>query len=226
MPFDRGGQSTADVGTWLFDNLPPKGQRKRGKIFALKQTVGAKNTGQVIWKPARKKAHEGLCSQKFSTDRAKNNCLRAAYLPKRKNRASPFTDYSVRIQFMNPLRGNYFFPAVTFCGRCAILPKRNGKNFRRKKLNYCIRSRQIRTKNRLGCKPLYGSTESIMAVNSSSATACILRGAAKTQRRMRRPFLPKADRRRNGQNKCRKQRPSPRTAQRRLNHDPLSDQRH
>lgn len=108
-----------------------------------------------------------------------------------------------------------FFPAVTFCGRCAILPKRNGKNFRRKKLNYCIRSRQIRTKNRLGCKPLYGSTESIMAVNSSSATACILRGAAKTQRRMRRPFLPKADRRRNGQNKCRKQRRSPKTAQRR-----------
>ncbi len=32
-----------------------------------------------------------------------------------------------------------------------------------------------------------------MAVNSSSATACILRGAAKTQRRMRRPFLPEAE---------------------------------
>ena len=29
--------------------------------------------------------------------------------------------------------GQLFFPAVTFCGRCAILPKRNGKNFRRKK---------------------------------------------------------------------------------------------
>lgn len=27
--------------------------------------------------------------------------------------------------------GQLFFPAVTFCGRCAILPKRNGKNFRR-----------------------------------------------------------------------------------------------
>ena len=69
-----------------------------------------KNTGQVIWKPAREKVHEVLRSQKFSTDRAKNNCLRAAYLSKRKNRASLFTAYSVRIQIMSSLRGNYFFP--------------------------------------------------------------------------------------------------------------------
>ena len=45
---------------------------------------GHKNTGQVIRKLARGKVHEVLRSQKFSTDRTKNNCLRAAYLPKRK----------------------------------------------------------------------------------------------------------------------------------------------
>ena len=103
--------------------------------------MGIKNTRQVIREPAQEKVHEVLRSQKFSTDRAKNNCLRAVYFPKKKKPGKPFygllgedTDYELPAEQL-------FFPAVTFCGRCAILPKRNGKNFRRKKLKYCIRSR-------------------------------------------------------------------------------------
>ena len=139
-----------------------KVSEKGGKYLPEAGCFGHKNTGQVIRKLARGKVHEVLRSQKFSTDRAKNNCLRAAYLPKRKIGQALFGLLGLNTVYELPAE-QLFFPAVTFCGRCAILPKRNGKNFRRKKLNYCIRSRQIRTKNRLGCKPLYGSTESIMA---------------------------------------------------------------
>ena len=134
MPFGRGGQSTADVGTRLFDISPSKCQRKRGKIFARSRLFGAKkNTGQVIWKPARKKVHEGLRSQKFSTDRAKNNCLWAVYLPKKKKPGKPFYGLLGLNTDCEPPAGQLFFSRGDVLRTLCYTPQTKRQKFQEEK---------------------------------------------------------------------------------------------
>ena len=135
---------------------------KKGENICPKQTVGTKKTGKLFGNLLGKRFMRVYVRKNFPPTGQKIIACGQHICPKEKTGQALFGLLGLNTVYELPAE-QLFFPAVTFCGRCAILPKRNGKNFRRKKLNYCIRSRQIRTKKRLSCKPLYGSTESIMA---------------------------------------------------------------
>ena len=91
-----------------------------------------KNTGQVIWKPAREKVPEVLVRKNFPPTGQKIIACGQCVCPKEKP-GKPFygllglnTDYE-------PPAGQLFFSAVTFCGRCAILPQTKRQKFQEEK---------------------------------------------------------------------------------------------
>ena len=137
---------------------------KKGENICPKQTVWSKKIpGKLFGNLLGKRFMRVYVRKNFPPTGQKIIACGQNICPKEKP-GKPFYGLLGENTVYELLAGQLFFPAVTFCGRCAILPKRNGKNFRRKKtkLLYKIKTNPNK-KNKLSCKPLYGSTESIMA---------------------------------------------------------------
>ena len=105
---------------------------KKGENICPKQTVWSKKIpGKLFGNLLGKRFMRVYVRKNFPPTGQKIIACGSIFVQKKKPGKPFYGLLGLNTVYELPAGQLFFFPAVTFCGRCAILPKRNGKNFRR-----------------------------------------------------------------------------------------------